>query len=89
MEIEFDPDKNEANLQKHGLDLADAELIDFDTSLTVLDGRQDYSGERYLTLGKIGRRLHMLVWSERGGVMRVISLRKANASEIKCYEKTE
>ncbi len=82
MKIEFDPDKDAINRQKHGLSLADAERMDFDTAIYRPDGRYDYGEDRIRSLGPIDGRLHMLVFTMRGDVLRAISLRKANPREV-------
>jgi uncharacterized DUF497 family protein len=60
-------------------------MWDWDTALTAVDRRQDYGEQRHVSIGFIGDRLHVLVWTERKACSRVISLRKANAREIKRY----
>ena len=82
VDIEFDPAKDRANRRKHGLSLADAARMDFDTALYLRDDRIDYGEERYQALGMIGERLHMLVFTMRGDALRAISLRKANPEEV-------
>jgi len=39
VKIAFDPDKDVINRQKHGLSLADAERMDFDTAIYAPDDR--------------------------------------------------
>jgi uncharacterized DUF497 family protein len=85
--IEFDPGKDAINRRKHGLSLADAERMDLDTAIIDPDCRYAYGEDRFQALGLIDGRLHMLVYTMRGEVMRVISLRRANPREIKRYEK--
>jgi uncharacterized DUF497 family protein len=84
--IEFDPAKNHINMQKHGVSLADAGLIDWSSARIVEDRRKDYSESRYQALGMLGGRLHFVAFTPRNGVMRVISLRKANMKEVRSYE---
>ena len=86
MKIEFDPDKNAINQQKHGLSLADAERMDLGTAAIDADLRYAYGEGRFQALGLIGGRLHMLVFTMRGDVLRVISLRKANPREVRRYD---
>lgn len=86
MKIEFDPDKDAANQQKHGLSLADAERMDFDTAIYAPDDRYDYGEDRTQALGLIDGRLHMLVFTMRGDLLRAISLRKGNPREVKRYD---
>ena len=78
---DWDEPKRQANLAKHGVDFAD--VIDFDLSSAVveLDSRNDYGEVRETALGLIGPRVHHLTFTKRGGLIRVISLRKANTRE--------
>jgi uncharacterized protein len=46
VEIEFDPDKDAANRRKHGLSLANAERMDFDTAIHAPDHRYEYGEDR-------------------------------------------
>ncbi|MGF7191905.1 uncharacterized DUF497 family protein [Robbsia andropogonis] len=62
------------------------EHFDFDTALTQIDARNAYSETRYRSLGFIGDRLCMVAFALVGSSIRVISLRKANAREVKRYE---
>ena len=84
--IEFDPDKDAINRQKHGLSLADAEGMDFDTAIYAPDNRYDYGEDRTQALGLIDGRPHMLVFTMRGDALRAISLRRANPREVKRYD---
>lgn len=85
MKIEFDPDKDAANRKKHGLSLADAAGMDFPSAVVRPDNRYAYGEDRLQALGSIDGRLHMLVFTMRGDVLRAISLRKANKREVKDY----
>ena len=85
MEIAFDPAKRQATLKERGLDMADAGQI-FETEiLTLADDRIDYGETRYITVGYIDARMVLAVWTQRGPVRRIISLRKANDREQKLY----
>lgn len=86
MDIEFDPIKDQANQVKHGLSLALAEAFELETALVEIDGRNDYKEERFIALGLIGDRVHVMVFTVRGEAIRVISLRKANRREVKRYD---
>ncbi|MET0154772.1 MAG: BrnT family toxin [Rickettsiales bacterium] len=84
--IEFDKEKNGANLIKHGMSLETATEFDLDSAITVIDDRKDYGEIRHSSIGYIGKRLHACIWTKReNGMMRVISLRKANRRERKYY----
>ncbi len=90
MRIEFDPAKNEANVAKHGIDLASAWDLEFDTALVSQDVRWNYGEPRYIAIGYIDARLHVLIFTKRGQSVRAIGLRKANRRETRAYhEKTK
>lgn len=82
---DWDDDKRAANLEKHGVDFVDAVSFEWDSALTAEDDRQNYGETRFVSLGFIGPRLHVLVWTPRGNHFRIISLRKANARETQRY----
>jgi uncharacterized DUF497 family protein len=87
MDIEFDPDKDAINKAKHGgISLAAAEGFDMETALVALDDREDYGEDRWIAVGLIGAALHVLVFTERAGRIRPISLRKAQKSEVRNYD---
>ena len=83
--IEFDPDKNEANIAQHGIDMAAAADFEFDTAVVSVDSRKRYGETRNIGVGYIAARLHVLVFTKRRQTLRVISLRKANKREAKAY----
>jgi hypothetical protein len=88
MDYEFDPAKDERNLDKHGLSLVEADGFDWETAVVDEDKRKLYAEPRFEAKGFIGERLHVMVYCLRADVVRVISLRKANAREVKDYAKT-
>lgn len=83
----WDEAKRAANIAKHGLDFAEAESFDWRSALTQIDNRSDYGEVREIALGRIGQRLHVLIFTRRGPDVRVISLRKANPREERYYAK--
>jgi len=86
MKVEYDEAKRSRTLEERGLDMARAiEVFDGDT-LTVEDDRIDYGEARYITIGFMGERMVVLVWTRRGDVYRIISMRKANDREKALYE---
>ena len=88
MEVEYDPVKCTENIKKRGLSFELVRDFDLDTALVWQDLRYDYDGEvRFISIGYIGSRLHSLVFTPRGEVLRVISLRKANSREVTRYDK--
>jgi uncharacterized DUF497 family protein len=88
MNYEFDSAKDENNLDKHGLSLADVEGFEWETAVVREDTRKQYAEQRFEAAGFIGERLHVMIYCLRSNAIRVISLRKANAREVKRYAET-
>lgn len=87
--FEWDEDKRAANLDRHGIDFAEVHRFDWDNAHFTPDRRRDYGEVRVIAVGRIGPRMHVLVFSPRAERIRIISLRKANDREIKRYEKDQ
>lgn len=85
MRITFDPAKDAANVQKHGVSMALAREIEWGEVLCAPDTRTDYGELREIGFAMVGDRLYVVVFVQRGHVMRIISLRKANSREVKLY----
>jgi len=84
--LEWDSRKAAANLEKHGIDFADAVTVFLDElAVTIPDDRADE--ERFITLGTdaLGRLL-VLVYTWRGENIRLISARRATRRERRQYE---
>lgn len=86
MRYEWDGAKAEANLAKHGVPFEDVAGFDWTRAFVVADRRRDYREMRYVSIGPIASRIHVLIFTLRTGTVRVISLRKANARERIFYE---
>jgi uncharacterized DUF497 family protein len=87
MEIEFDPAKNLQNIALRGLSFELVTAFDFDSAMIRIDAR--HSAEvRYQAVGMIGSDVVFLVFTMRGKVVRVISLRLANRKERAAYEES-
>ncbi|MGZ6039514.1 MAG: BrnT family toxin [Phenylobacterium sp.] len=89
MEIEFDPEKSARNVELRGLPFDLVADFDFDSALVAHDTREDYGEDRFIALGPIGDRLHVVAYTMRGDKLRVISFRKANAREVERYEQAQ
>jgi uncharacterized DUF497 family protein len=81
MELEFDQDKDFANQEKHGIGFKRVEDFDFHTAHFEIDPRAYKNEIRYRAYGLIDERLYVLIYTVRDGMIRVISLRKANKRE--------
>ncbi len=87
MEISFDPAKNARNIATRGLSFERAPDFDFGTAVTELDSRNDYREDRWVAVGFLDFRLHVLCFVETPNGIRVISFRKANKREAVKYAK--
>ena len=81
MQIEFDSDKREKTLAERGLDFARAGEVFAVANVTFSDDRFDYGEKRFNTVGLLDGRMVVVVWTPRGEVRRIISMRKANDRE--------
>jgi len=88
MDYEWAPVKAERNALKHGVFFEMAEGFDWNRATIMTDRRDDYGEPRFIAIGPIEARLHVLVFTPRGTKIRVISLRKANEREKLRYERS-
>lgn len=85
MHIEYDEAKRAKTLQERGLDFADSIHVFAGPTLDRLDERADYEELRTITVGMLNGRVVVLVWTLRGQVRRIISMRYANERERKNF----
>jgi uncharacterized protein len=85
MQIIYDQTKNVLNISKHGVSLALAVEIDWDSAVFWQDTRHDYGEVRMIAIGYIQLRLYYVVFVDRDQERRIISLRKANQKEVRRY----
>ena len=89
MEVDYDPGKNAWNIKERKLAFDRASDLDWNTAHVRLDGRMDYGEQRWIALGFLDGRLHVLVFTETANGIRVISFRKANTREGNIYEQAQ
>lgn len=89
MRISLDPRKNERNIRERGLPFELAAEFDFEAAHIQIDARQDYGEVRYVALGMLRGRLHVLCFTETSDGIRVISFRKANNREVRLHAKLQ
>ena len=85
MQVEFDSAKRDQALAERGLDFARAAEVFASKHFTAEDDRQDYAEDRFVTAGVLDARLVIVIWTPRGEVRRIISMRKANDREKTFY----
>ena len=83
MDFEWDDDKDEINMRKHGVTFAEAATVLGDPlAITFFDPDHSYGESRSLTIGSsIDGRVLILSHTDRGENIRIISARRADARE--------
>jgi uncharacterized protein len=84
MQLEWDESKRLSNLQKHGLDFADASEVLEGLSFTLEDAG-DYDEVRYISLGLLHDMVVVIVHTPRESAERIISMRKADKDETNSF----
>lgn len=87
MNFTWDEAKRQSNLQKHGLDFADAAKVFGGPLVLFEDKRQDYSEQRMICIGLLDHLVVLIVHVESDQDIRVISMRKADSDETDLYYK--
>ena len=82
---EHDHQKLATNVAQHQVWFHEAEDFDWESALIKVDDRRDYGESRFVAMGLIGERLHVMVFTFRDTALRIISLRRANKREIRRY----
>ncbi len=87
MKFEWDENKRQKNLIKHGFDFTDVVDIFGPDALTILDDRFEYGEIRYITFALLNGRVVAVAHTETDEVIEIISVRKAEKDEqIKYYK---
>jgi uncharacterized protein len=88
MNFEWDPDKADRNLEKHGVSFAEASTTFGDPlSVTIPDPRHSAGEERFVLFGMSEQgRLLAVVHTDREGTTRIISARLMTRHEREQYE---
>ncbi len=83
MDVEFDPDKDVANVKNHGLSLVEARAFDLDSATVIVDDRVDYGEVRDRAFGRIDELGYCLMFTVRPPTLRLISFRRAHEKEMR------
>ena len=85
-EFEWDDNKNDINKKKHGISFETAAAVfGDDNRLEIPDEMHSIDEERYKVIGYIGKYL-VVIYTERGQRIRLISARLATARERRLYD---
>ena len=88
MQFEWDDNKEKINLSKHGIDFSTAALVFQDENrIEFYYEAHSEDEDRYITIGQINgvAIIVMVVYTERGDTIRLISARKATSQERRRY----
>ena len=88
MIFEWDSEKERINIKKHGLDFSTAARVFKDENrLEIYDELHSDFEERYIRIGLIDNIAYVVVvvYTERGEAIRIISARKATNNERRMY----
>ena len=85
--FEWDGDKAQTNLAKHGVSFEEAATVFGDTLSATIPDPQPADEDRFVTIGRSAAgRLLVVVHTDRGGSIRIISARVAEPRERRAYE---
>lgn len=88
MRFEWDDNKEQINIAKHGLDFTTAaRVFEDENRLELYDEVHSDTEDRYITIGEINgvAIIVFVVYTERGDAIRLISARKATKQERRAY----
>ena len=88
LNFEWDEEKAKANLKNHRVSFEEATTVFSDPfSITIPDPDRSAEEQRYIDMGNSDRgRVLVVVYTERGATIRIISCRKATPTERRRYE---
>ena len=85
MNVEYDPKRSAANLEKHGIGFIEAQELWDDPDLLEIGARTD-DEPRFMVIGRIGTKHWSGVITYRDDRIRIISVRRSHATEVAIYE---
>ncbi len=86
LEFEWDPAKAQANVRKHKVPFVMAcEVFKDPKRAESPDASSEHDEARWIALGRVQQTILSVVFTERGGRIRLISARRANRDEQQTY----
>jgi len=83
MRFEWDEAKDARTMQERGFGFDDASRIFSGHVVSWEDNRRDYGEQRFRAVGETEGDILHVVFTWRGDVMRIISVRRANRKEVR------
>ncbi|CCI00680.1 conserved hypothetical protein [Microcystis aeruginosa PCC 9443] len=84
--FEYDENKSQTNLAKHGIDFIKAQQLWEDANLLEFPARKVEDEERFFAIGIINQKYWTAVITYRTDIIRIVSVRRSRTEEIKVYE---
>lgn len=88
LQFEWDSNKAGSNKKKHGVSFEEASTVLGDPlSVTIADPAHSRGEDRFVTIGtSLNNKLIVVVHTDRDGIIRIISARRATRNEKQQYE---
>jgi uncharacterized DUF497 family protein len=86
MKLSWDESKRLRTLFERGLDFADAEFVFGGKRFTLESDQIEHGEARYITVGYLGGRFVVIVWTQRDDARRIISMRYGHEQEEEQYK---
>lgn len=86
VEFEWDDNKAQSNIQKHGITFEEAVEVFFDPFHQMGDASVNSERREFILGYSLAQRILLVVYVERGELTRVVSARRATRQERKLYE---
>lgn len=83
--FEWDLDKSRQNQRKHGFGFQEVQKVFADSALLIELDDRDYGETRWAAIGQLGPIIAYVVHTNRHGVIRLISARRATPDEEERY----
>ena len=85
LEFEFDPNKSQANKNKHSIDFIEAQVLWLDPQKVEIPA-QTKDEPRFLVIGRVSGKHWSAIITYRQTKIRIISVRRSRHEEVKIYE---
>ena len=83
--FQYDPEKSQSNLDKHGIDFEQAQALWEDPKLVRISARSD-DEPRIMIIARLEGQIWSAVVTDRDDEIRIISVRRSRAREVEIYE---
>lgn len=84
-DFEYDHKKSISNLKKHGIDFDAAQELWLDPNIVEVQAKSE-NEPRCLVVAQIAKKHWSAVITQRGSVIRIISVRRSRNTEVELYE---